>query len=208
MAQMIDIDDFVPEVLRYSPNTSDIVAQRFLLQAARELCDRAKLWRETDEIQVSDPDRQGVSTISDASIVGIEEAWMGGAKLEPQAISWLDRNRPGWAFGGDLDGAPQFVTQLEPNTLTVVPYQTGTLKVRLLLKPSRNALSMPAFLLEQYAEELGRGAAGRILTDPTSENPALGVGHLEWFENRIAKLSHKAARGQHGAPLRSRGASF
>ena len=30
MTTMIDIDDFLPEALRYAPNTSDVVAQRFI----------------------------------------------------------------------------------------------------------------------------------------------------------------------------------
>ena len=90
--------------------------------------------------------------------------------------------------------------------MAVVPRQTGTLSVRLLLKPARNATSLPALLLEDYSEEIGRGAAGRLLVEPNSENPQLGLDHRTWFESRLATLSTRQSRGQQNAPLRTKGA--
>ncbi|WP_159953052.1 hypothetical protein [Rhizobium sp. 18065] len=205
MARMIDIDEFLPEVMRYAPNASDFVAQRFLLQAARDLCDRLKIWRENDTFEVTDSTNEGVCTIRDADIVSIDAARLNGVSLEPQTNSWLDENQPGWSLADAPVAPARYITQLEPNTVTVVPKATGTMTVRLVLKPARDATSMPAFLLDEYSEEIGRGAAGRILTDPNSDNPQLGLDHRQWFKDRLDSLSFKAVMGQHRARPRAKG---
>jgi len=203
---MLDIDYFLPEVLRYAPNTSDVVGQRHLITAARELCTRLKIWRETDRFPITAPDMQGVCTIRDADIERIEAAFLDGVPLEPKTVAWLDDNEPAWSIDEEATGNSRYVTQLEPNTVTVVPRAEGTLNVRLILKPARDALSLPAFLLNDYSNEIGRGAAAVILTDPNSENPQLGIDHRAWFEGRLDTLATKAAKGQQGARLRTKGA--
>lgn len=208
MTQMIDIDDFLPEVLRYAPNTSDVVAQRFIIQAARELCQTTKLWREHDRIEITAPQMQGVSTIRDAAIVELGKAFLNGQELKPASLEYLDDKFPGWGVEGAIVGQASYITQIQPNTVTVVPGQAGTLDVRLVLKPSRDAFSLPAFLLDDYAEEIGRGAAGKLLCDPNSSNPQLGLDHREWFQRRLDNLAIKAAMGQQNAPLRTKGAYF
>lgn len=205
MVEMIDIDEFLPEVLRYAPNASDFAAHRFIRQAARDLCERCKIWRENDVIEITAPDMQGVCTIADAAIVEIQSALLGDRKLEPVRPEWLDDTIPTWSTD-TTEGTALYVTQMRPNTLTVVPRETGTLSVRLLLKPARTATSLPALLLEDYSEEIGRGAAGRILVEPNSENPQLGLDHRNWFQNRLDTLATRATRGQQNAPLRTKGA--
>lgn len=206
MTRMLDIDDFLPEVLRYAPNASDIVAQRHILTAARELCARLKIWRESDSFPITAPDMQGVCTIRDADIERIEAAFLDGVALEPRTAAWLDANDPTWSITEDAGGNARYVTQLEPNTVTVVPRATGSMSIRLILKPARDALSLPTFLLNDYANEIGRGAAAAILTDPNSDNPQLGLDHRAWFEGRLDYLATKAAKGQQGARLRTKGA--
>ncbi|MDQ0135669.1 hypothetical protein J2T08_003590 [Neorhizobium galegae] len=206
MPQMLDIDDFLPDALRYAPNVSDLVAQRCVIAAAREFCERLKLWREDDTFPITAPDMQGLSTYRDADIVSIESARLDDHPLEPKPIAWLDANCPGWSFETENVGSARYVTQLEPNTVTVVPRATGTMKIRLVLKPARDAFSLPAFLLNDHGETISRGAAAKILTEPNSDNPQLGVDHRAWFEAKLDNLAVKAVRGQQGAPLRTRGA--
>ncbi|WP_200959462.1 hypothetical protein [Rhizobium sp. Root1203] len=205
---MIDIDDFLPEALRHSPNTSDLVAQRHILAAARELCARLRVWRETDTFEVTAPDMQGVCTYRDAAIEKIEAAFLNGVPLEPKTVAWLDENEPTWSIADEATGNARYVTQLEPNTVTVVPRIAGTMKIRLILKPARDAFSLPEFLLEDYSDEISRGAAARILTDANSTNPQLGLDHRAWFTDRLDYLAIKVAKGQQSAPLRTKGSSF
>jgi hypothetical protein len=205
MVEMVDIDDFLPEVLRYAPNASDFTAHRFIIQAGRDLCQRCRLWRENDSVAITAPEMQGLCTIADAAIVEIQSATLDGRQLEPVSPEWLDEKLPNWA-NDETEGTALYVTQTTPNTVSVVPRSPGTLLARLVLKPARNATSLPALLLEDYSEEIGRGAAGRILTDPNSDNPQLGLDHRNWFEKRLDVIALRIARGQQNAPLRTKGA--
>lgn len=208
MTAMVDIDDFLPEALRYAPNTSDFVAIRALIQAARDLCQRCILWRESDRFEITAPDMQGLCTIHDADIVKIINAQLDGMTLEPRTAAWLDEHEPLWSTPDAPVATARYVTQTAPGTVTIVPKATGIMDVRLVLKPSMDAVSMPAFLLSEYRDEIGRGAAARILTDPNSTNPQLGLDHRAWFEARLDHLCVQSVKGQHGARLRTKGAYF
>jgi hypothetical protein len=208
MTAMIDIDDFLPEALRWAPNTSDPVAYRAIINAAREVCERGRIWREPDQMTVTAPACQSVCTIADADIVSIEAAFLDDRQLEPVTVPWLNKNHPRWNLEGNAASSAQYVTQIEPNTLTIYPQVSGQLTLQLVLKPSRNALNLPRFLLSEYFELIGRGAASAILTDPNSPNPNLGQAHRQWFEKELDNFATKAARGQQRARLRTRGAYF
>lgn len=208
MTTMLDIDDFLPEALRYAPNTSEFVVQRAIVQAARDLCQRCNFWRESDRFEITAPAMQGIVTIADAEIVRIMNARLDGNQLEPKTAEWLDEHVPDWADPDAPTASARYVAQIEPGTVTVVPKATGSMDVRLVLKPSVGAQTLPAFLLRDYNDEIGRGAASKILTDPNSSNPQLGLDLRAWFESRLDKLALQALKGQHGARLRTKGAYF
>ncbi len=208
MAAMIDIDDFLPEALRWAPNTSDPVAYRAIINAAREVCERGRIWREPDQMTITAPACQSVCTIPDADIVFIEAALLDGRELKPVTVTWLNKTYPRWNLESEEVNSARYITQIEPNTLTIYPLASGTLSLQLVLKPSRSALNLPRFLLDEYYELIGRGAAASILTDPNSPNPQLGLAHQQWFSTELDRFAYKAARGQQRAPLRTRGAYF
>ncbi len=207
MPTMIDIDDFLPQVLLYAPNCSDLVAYRYIREAAREFCKRTRSWRESDSMTVTTPDCEAVSTFSDAEIMLIQRAELDGVPLLPQTVAWLDENEPDWQTTTDT-GTARYITQTNPNTVSVVPKQSGTLTMRLLLKPSLSAMTFPKFLLDQWGTEIGKGAAGRILligTDDTGANPPFGERLLAEFEASLGSEAIVAAKGQQGARLRTKG---
>lgn len=199
-----DIDDLLPETMRYCPSCPEPTAFWAIRDAARELCERGRMWSEADQFQVSSPESEGLCTIPDSDVVAIAQAEMGGASLEPQSVGWLDRNVPLWQTYTDDSAPARYVTQLNPNTITVVPKATGMLSLRLILKPSRTAVTVPDFLVDQYGAEIGRGAAGRILTLPRGEyaNPQLGAALLGEFKACLDRVAIKTAKGVQGARLR------
>ncbi|MCA1490086.1 hypothetical protein I6F11_04030 [Ensifer sp. NBAIM29] len=205
---MCDIDDFLPQVLLYAPNCSDLVAYRFIREAARELCQRTNAWRESDEVTVSTPDCEAVSTISDADIHLIQRAELDGIKLTPTTVAWLDDNRPGWETSSDEEAQARWITQVRPDTVTVYPRVSGSLTTRLVLKPSLSALTLPRFLLDQWGTEIGKGAAGRILLLPGNENAAFGQALISEFNARLDTEAIRATKGQQGARLRTKGSYF
>lgn len=205
----IDIDEFLPDVKTYARACPDPVARRFIREAARELCQRGRVWRERDQFQVTAPDCEGICSFEDASIDRIEWAMLDETELDPKTPAWLDDWQSDWATTTEV-GTARFITQFAPNRVTIVPKQTGLLQVRYALLPSRTAMTLPDFLLEQYGTEIGKGAAGRILVLPNTEytNPQLGSAYVAEFKSLLDTLSIKAAKGQQNAPLRTKGQYF
>lgn len=208
MADMIDIDDFLPKVLQHAPNTSDLVAFEFIVEAARQLCERVDVWRERETFEAFGPEAI-LSTVQDADIVRIDAAKLNSIDLEPVTIAYLDERVPGWDLDDEITGSASYVTQVSRNSLRVVPAARGTLTARLILKPARKAMTLPEILLSEYGQEIGRGAAGLLLARPSQDgNPQLATYHQGWFEERLQKLHLLAVRGQQNAPLRTKGRYF
>lgn len=208
---MADIDDLFPEVLIHAPNCSDPIARRYLREAARDACDKVDLWRERDTIVISDLESQILPVISDAEIVRIENAYLDGVSLKPQTPEWLDDKFPGWDNPGAPDATSRFITQIKPGVLQLVPPNTGTLSLRLILKPSRSATTLPDFLVEKYGTEIGKGAAARVLMLPTDDggpNPQMGTVLQSEFNAFLDKLPMKIAKGQQGARPRTKGSYY
>lgn len=206
----VEIEELLPEVLLYCRACPEPVAVAKLREAARELCDRAKFWRADDEFEISTPDCEGICTVQDASIVEIENAWLDEYPLEAKTVGWLDSNKPGWTRYDERVAPARYITQLTPNTVTVVPKMAGRLTARFVLKPSRTAETLPDFLVEQLGTEIGKGAAGRLLVIPNTEytNPQLGSAYVAEFDGLLDRLSVKAAKGQQNGRLRTKARFF
>lgn len=202
---MQDIDLFLPDLLTFVPNCPDILAFRWIREAAKVICTKTKLWREADQFPITPDDWEGVCTVSDASIVEIEDARLDGQSLTPLTNQELDKRQPGWQFDTE-EGSPRYITQVKPDTVTVVPRATGTLQARLILAPSRTAMQLPDFLLEHHSLLVAKGAASYLLIQPKTdfENPSLGSALGQDFQTELAPIVVKALKGQHGAPLRTK----
>lgn len=213
---MMDIDELLPEVLTHAHKCPEPLAIRYLRDAARDFCQQSRIWRTTDTIPVSAPDYEGVCTIQDAAIVLIESAHMGETALQPLTLRQLDQLNRGWATETNLDdagnelGTARYITQLRPGSITLYPRQIGTITARLILKPSRTAMQIPDFLVEDYGREIAAGALGDILLVPGTEyvNPQLGAFHKGSFEDAKRIAGRVAARGQTNAPIRSKVSMF
>ena len=206
---MRDIDDFLPEVLIFSPNCPEPLALKSIREAARDLCHNARLWRDSSTMRLSAPDYVGIATTTDAEIVDIEmaEAFneddQGGHRLDPVTMAWLNDNKPGWTDAEDSGGA-SYVFQLNPNTVSVFPRQAGTLRLKMVLQPSLVAEVMPDWLFDLHRTVIGRGAASKVLTTPgEGSNPQLGAAMWAEFVGKTASLRTEFTKGQQGARLRT-----
>nr|WP_154384732.1 hypothetical protein [Aminobacter sp. MDW-2] len=199
----------MPEVLTYAPNCPEPTALKAIRDAARLLCKRTNIWRDTDEFQVTTPDCEGICTIPDASIHEIQSAELNDVDLLPKTIAWLDEHRPRWKTETEVASVGRFITQLAPNTVTIVPKAAGLLRARLILHPSRRATTIPEFLVEQYGQEIGKGAAGAVLLIPGELfQPDLGAALTAAFEAKLSTIKTTTEKGQVGARLRTKGSYF
>lgn len=199
MTNMVEIDELLREVLVHSPNAPEPIAIRYLREAAQELCERAGLWKVTDTMKVTTPECEAVLTYPDAKIHKVEWAQLNGRVLDAVTVAWLDDTEPGWQRRYNNETAQaRWAVQLQPDTITVVPRETGDLDVRLVLSPSRHADTVPEFIADQYGPLLGKAAAARILILNSNEfaNPQLGAAlNAEWT-SRLDTLVYEAQKTQ------------
>lgn len=203
---MQDIDLFLPDVFVHVANCPEPLALRMLREAARQLCRRVLDWKEWDEASVTTPDCEAIVGISDASVVRIESATLDGTSLKPLSNKELDETLRDWST---IEGVARYVTQLTPNTITVAPKASGLLRARLILEPSREALTLPDHLLDRHAALLGIGAAARILKTPGEHaNPQLALNLQADFNAALNNLFTNSTRGQTGARPRTKASFF
>ncbi|QND60380.1 hypothetical protein [Mesorhizobium huakuii] len=206
MTDMVDIDDMLPFVMPHVPSAPHPTVLRNIRAVVRELCLYAAIWREYDDIVIATPDSECVCTIPDVAIVKIEKASLDGLELHPVTIAWLDENVSRWDIDLDQTSNARWITQLNPNTVTIVPKATGTLRVRLVLQPSITAEQIPNFILTDHSEMIGMAAAGRVMLTPKTEytNPQLGAAYKQMFDSYIARMDREASKGQQRARLRTK----
>lgn len=204
MAEMVPIDDFLCLVRPYAATAPEPSIVRCLREVARDYCAATFCWRETDRFTIAGRE-EPVFIPADSEIVTIDEARLDGRRLEPVSLDWLDQHRPGWREENDEAAPARWITQLQPDALMVVPFVAGQLSVRLTLKPSLDAESLPSFLMSQFGEVIGKGAAGSLLMTPGEwANPQLGAFLSDRFAAVLAAGKVIAAKGQQRAPLRTR----
>jgi len=202
-----DIDDLVPRVKTYAPRAPDPLVERFVREGARKLCSTARFWRVNDSYPIAQNCDEIPCPLPDAEIIAIEYARIDGRRIDPVTVEWLDANVSGWPDLVMDEAAARYITQLVEGTDRLVPPQSGTLTARYILQPSKDALTLPDFLVDRHDETIASYAAGMVLTTPneTFQNPQLGSALLASFDSALAGWKWKGARGQQGAPLRVKG---
>lgn len=112
------------------PQAPDYMAAHHLRLAAIEFCERTKCWRHI----VTKPDHLAGETdleIPDyASLHEIEFAEIDGLPLTPVAFTDVTVREY------DKGAHPRYITQTEPNLLTILPDADGAVTVSMFLKPA------------------------------------------------------------------------
>lgn len=207
---MKSLDEFLPNIRMYAPGVADPTAYFAIRQAAIEFCERTRAWRYADEFDVKIDDAEGLYAPSSSVIHEIDNVWFDGVKLTPKTPEQLDTLVSDWRSGAARPtGQPNYVTQLEQNTITLVPFGAGTVKLALFLKPSQDADDLPDFLADQHRETIAWGALARILLIPNQSftSPEMGSAFGQAFQGKLDGKSNLGITGQQRAPVRTK-ASF
>lgn len=202
---MTDLDAFLTKVLPYAPGCPEPTAFEHIRNAASDFCETTRLWRFSDTFEVGDSPNV-MCTPQNAVIHEIERADFNGMQLRPQSIDWLDEHVPRWRSDEDMLTAtqPDWYTQVWPDTIRVVPYCTGRLKVWLRLKPAPDADQLPDFLYREYGTVIGWGALANILMLPnqTFSDPNRAVYFQTRFDQALGRAAIRQSSGQQRAPVR------
>lgn len=205
---MTSLDDYLPSILAAAPGVAEPTAFARLIEAAQTFCERTRLWRDSDQFSVTPTSCNVVCTPEGADLFEIESARMESVELEPIALADLDRKNPMWR---DLDaGQGRWITQVEHDSVLVVPKCTGTLKLSTILRPSDGAEYLPDFMLKHYRQCIVEGALAEILMLPAQQftDPERAQFFSMRFENKLSELARKSIRGQQRAPVRTRASWF
>lgn len=205
---MSSIDTFLPYVRPFAPGVPDPTAYRHIRNATIEFCERTRLWKWEDTYDITASDCEQILTPSGSILHDIEVVLFNGKELRAVGTRDLDRLMPHWRTEDD-GGLPQFVTQIEQNTIRIVPRLEGTLYLCLRLKPSKDTMELPDFIASEYSECIGWGALGRLLMIPgqSYSNPEMATYYMARFNDKVDRLITKNSKGQQNAPKRTR-ASF
>lgn len=201
---MKPLEQLLPRVLTRATGCPEPVAIDALISAAIEFCERTRLWRDSDEFDVTQAmDCEHVAAPYGAVLYEIESARFDGEPLDPISISELDRKRKHWRT--DTGDHARYITQVLPNTVRIYPKVAGTVELSTILKPSFEAKSLPDFMVLNHARTLADGALGEILSIPGQKftNNELSAYHSGRFEQKLNELTGSNIKGQHRAPTRT-----
>jgi hypothetical protein len=223
MATTVPLSSFLPYVLPHTPGAPDFVAEKYVRLAAIEFCERTRCWRKVSEIALTTENTVALVAPDYAAIHEIEYANFEAESVQKQALAPTQFSDMSDAHRPDLhvEGPPQYVSQVNPNSVTVYPFMAGTLEVSLFLKPRMGQEFIPGttshpmidaynvapdFLLTQWGMVIASGALSKMLMEPGKSwsNPALGGFHLQRFNEGCDSHFSSNMRGQQRAPRRSR----
>lgn len=201
---MKPLDALFPRIAPRAKHCPEPVLASGVRTAAIEFCERTRLWRSEDSFTVSEASCNVMAVPYGAVLHEIESARFNGLPLEPVSVSWLDHEIAEWRTKTATAG--KWITQLEPDTVRVVPAAEGTLDLSLVLKPSEDAEQLPDFMVQAHGRALADGALAEILTIPGQPfyNPELAMFHSNRFRAELDRLFNINIKGQQRAPTRTK----
>ena len=224
MAGTIELAAFLPYVLRHLPGCPHFVAESYLRMAAIEFCERTRCWRKITTVDLTDENTEALVAPYHAAIHQIEYASFSSGSHAKTPLTPTQYSDIAERHRADLEqeGPPRYITQVNPNTVTVFPLTAGELEVSLFLKPRMgqefaapvtpdrpiaDAFNIvPDFLLTQWGEAISDGALAKALLQPQTQwyDPQR-AGYFEArFERACDSKFAQSLRGQQRAPKRTR----
>ena len=208
------LDAVLPLILPYVKHCPEPYALFQLRMAAIEFCERTKCWRNIVTVDLTE-NHTAIVAPPYSTIHEFEEAWLGDARLTPTQFTNAE---PDELFGRSGGNRAKFITQIAPGEVAVYPFEAGTLKVSVFLKPRQgqqfgtdaadpmfDAFNViPAFLFDQNAMDLASGALARIMLTPDEpfSDPARAAFHDAAFKAACAGSFASSIKGQQNAPIR------
>jgi len=222
----VSLSAFLPLVLPSAPGLPVMTAELQLRLAAIEFCERTRCWRHMINLTFTDENHQVPVAPDYAAIHDFEFAVFASDSIQNRVLTptQFSEIAPG---GLTLyEGcAPEHISQITPNTVTIFPFAPGVVSLSVFLKPrhgqdfanAANTLPLqdyfnqvPDFLLTQWGEAIAAGALARALMMPQKQwtEMKLAAAHLARFERYCDQhFSHNIIRQQR-APRRTRSQFF
>lgn len=213
MTALVPLLDFSHLVRPHVPDASTPAVEQALRLSAIDFCERTRAWRQVTTVTLS-TQGQAVVAPSFASIFEIESAtYNNETELKPTQYSSFEQAE----FAEEA--TPEYITQVRPDTVAVVPFATGTLTLSLFLRPRHDRefdigddgrtediyARVPQFLLTQHAEHIAAGALYRLFITPGKKytNDKLAAVYRQQFMDACDRHFTSTLEGQQNAPMRA-----
>lgn len=201
---MIELDVFLPKIMPYAPGCPEPMALEKIIVAAQIFCERTRLWRDRDKFNVTPTSCNVMCAPVGANVFEIESARFNERTLDPISLADLEAKYPNWRQYSETEG--RWFTQVEPDTVMVVPAATGVLELSLILRPTDDADQLPDFIGAHYRQCIADGALAELLMTPGQSfyAPDRAQYYAARFASKLDELTTRSIRGQQRAPVRTR----
>lgn len=188
------IDDLVPELLLRAPDVPDVLAQRALLRATRELCRRALVWRDEVTIDLASATDNRYALLPPAGeVVDITRAELQDKhELLPAVPSQLVHEDAQWR---SRTGEPRYYMRWGQDTVSFYPQATsGAVVMELALTPTVADTQLDDNFAQEWDEVIMDGALHRLLSMPNQPwaDGNAAVFHFQRFEQAIDEARSRA----------------
>lgn len=236
--------ELLPLVMPYAKACPEFIAEQAIRFAAIDFAERSRAWRHLVEVEIGSEPFQSIlmgavsgevfdllftingndyqattapyplggqfTGIPVAAIHEFEFAEFNGEKLDP--VQFTTMSSAG-------EGQPRYITQVSPGTVALIPFQPGTLRMSMFLKPVAASEYgtraddpmfdrfnvIPDFFVSMHGHALAAGALARLLSIPdepwTDEQKALL--YRTEFDMKLNASFRWNMRGQQRAPIRT-----
>lgn len=193
-----------PEVQPHVPGCPVVMIDDAILKAVIDFCNRSRAYRFTPA-EIAVVASTGDYTVTDLP-TGTAIAWLLEAELDDVPI---DTPIPesillSWATEEGTPTAAIVASETQIG-LRKVPDASGTLAVRLALRPLLTATTYPDEFHNLYQEGIAAGALAKLFAQPKKEwtAPELVADCRNRFEAAIRAADYRADRGSANAPART-----
>lgn len=202
-------DFFFPDVLPQVLGCPEPTVERALLRAAREFCDRARVWRaDLDPIStVAGTADYDLSYPSQSDAVELVGAMYNGHAIQFDVVdgtSTADRN----TGRGD-----RRLLTWDLRTVKMMPTPAdsgGSIVITAILQPAETATGVPNDIGDSYCEEISDGALARLLAMNKTEwtNQMIASEKSKKFMDAIGTARKRAWKAHSNTKPRVRGTYF
>lgn len=201
MAKQLGV--LVPEVSVHLTNSPDSTVLVYLRRAAKQFCNDSGVWRhKLGTKAVTVPTDQDSETRYAVPSTDNEEADRDYTIPEHSYLSAITRAK----LGRDYLEPEQYSYDIVNNELVIYPrtiMQAADLELWGRLEPTKEAPSIPDFLVERYSEGVCSYAIHEMMMMPNKDwsDPALAMQYRKKYEERVSEARVLVARGGTNKPI-------
>lgn len=198
---------FFPYLIPLVPHVADPVAEQAIRDACIEFCKESLIWQEPiDPIDsIKDESAYELDVPTGTNLTHIIDLYYNLARLQKKSVSEIAaRFSRDWM---QSTGTPGAYTMLNPNEVTLVPKPdksvANALTGILAFAPTRKSTQIIDYVYEDYAEEIARGAASKLMMIPNQQwsDMKMALGYRKQFLSDCANARAHVNAGQVRAPI-------